>query len=162
MTVIPPSQETGRKLNKEFHGKSSPGHLVSSLQLSPNPFASPPPSSGDFQHGLGNARALWGDEKGSWREAVIRTFHLPSPSSPSKRVRRRLLKSSDPPEQPPPPLAGVDRDSRGQEGGRMFAQPSNDLAGHKREKAAPGEFKLKLHGVENVQISSEAHKKKAR
>lgn len=43
----------------------------------------------------------------------------------------------------------------------MFAQPSNDLAGHKREKAAPGEFKLKLHGVENVQIRSEAHKKKS-
>lgn len=41
----------------------------------------------------------------------------------------------------------------------MFAQPSNDLAGNKRERPLRGEFKLKLHGGKNVQISSEAHKK---
>lgn len=41
----------------------------------------------------------------------------------------------------------------------MCAQPSNDLAGNKRERPLRGEFKLKLHGGKNVQISSEAHKK---
>lgn len=57
-------------------------------------------------------------------------------------------------------LAGVDGDSRAREGGRMFAQPSNDLAGNKREKAAPGRVQIEITRRKNVQISSEAHKKK--
>lgn len=45
---------------------------------------------------------------------------------------------------PPASLTCIEGDSGGPAAGRMFAQPSNDLAGHKRGKAASGRAQIEI------------------